>query len=127
MEKKVVIDTNILVEYLRGRKRILERLIVQKETEELIISSITILELFAGRSTKDRQEEQKVRSLIGEFSCVEVNKLIAEKGGKILRDYPQIHQMADAVIAATALLEKAYLATLNKKHYQGVKGLKFWP
>ncbi len=50
---------------------------------------------------------------------ISVDPEIAERGGLLLRQYNKSHGtgFADAIIAATAEIERATLVTLNSKHF----------
>lgn len=129
VKRKVLVDTNVIIDHLRtgDRQKITDfRKITQPEENlELIISVVTIHELFEGRSSRKRVEEGKIREVLSFFEIKSLLPEIAEKSGKLARDFGPI-QLADAVIAATAILEKAFLSTKNKKDFKNIKGLKFY-
>lgn len=126
--KKVVIDTNIIIDYLRlSQKK--ESLLVKILSDSKIlavISTATIQELFVGQSTRIKAEVRRIRELIDLFRFKNIDADIAEYAGKILRDRPGSLSFPDAQIAATAILENAYLATNNKKDFKNIPGLKFY-
>lgn len=125
---KIVIDTNIIINYVRIGKRgktLLEKIISQPRLQ-LIISVATLQELFIGQSTKNKKEERKIKKLLNLFIIKDIDPSIAETAGKILRDYPGKLSFPDAKIAATAILEKALLLTRNKKDFAKIKRVKFY-
>lgn len=55
----IVLDTNILIEVLKANKKTIEK--VQSFTDELVISSITVMELYYGALNKaELKEEAKI-------------------------------------------------------------------
>ena len=122
----VVLDTNIIIDHLRRPKAQLTPLrflVEQLDWSGLAVSSITVAELFAGRSTKKSKHSSAVITLLNSITIQDTNYLIARRAGEIVRDYPQI-DLVDAFIAATAIYLKAPLATLNKKHFQSISDLE---
>jgi len=128
--KKVVIDTNIIIDYLHlrlpeGEKVDFWKILSQPKIKPLI-SAATLQELFIGKSSKEKKREQKIRKALLLLRVIKIGEKIAELAGKILRNNPGKMSFPDAQIAATAILEKAQLATGNKKHFNNIKGLKFY-
>jgi predicted nucleic acid-binding protein len=111
----ILIDTDVLIDYLRDRPEAVAYL--EGLTEHLLISAVTVAELYAG--VRDGAERAALDSFIQAFEIVVVDDQIAVKGGLYRRDYSKSHNigLADALIAATANLSKAELVTLNKKHF----------
>jgi predicted nucleic acid-binding protein len=115
MTKKLLIDTDVLIDYLRGQPQAVEFL--ESQTEVLLISTMTIAELYAG--VRDGKEMEMLNALIRAFQVVPIDESISTKGGLYRRDYGKSHGMglADAIIAATAELNQVTLVTLNQKHF----------
>ena len=120
---KVLVDTDILIDHLRGQEKAKEYL---KEMENGkvsgVISVITEAELAAGESMKDILVEMKVRRLVRILEKVEVTSEIAWKAGELRRDFKC--RLMDALIAATALKLNLKLVTRNVRHYEKIKGLE---
>ncbi len=81
-------------------------------------SVLTRAELFAGRP----DEEEGVRVLLATLTEVGVNQHIAEEAGRIRRTTGV--DLADAVIAATALHVGVPVLTRNRHDFQRVRGLE---
>ena len=115
MTKKLLIDTDVLIDYLRGQAQAVEFL--ESRTEVLLISTMTIAELYAG--VRNGKEMEMLNELIRAFQVVPIDESISMKGGLYRRDYGKSHGMglADAIIAATAELNRVTLVTLNQKHF----------
>ena len=111
----ILVDTNILIDHLRGRKEATDFLLSLKE--QPFISSLTIAELFAG--VKGKKEKTALHQLINAFHVIPISNEIAEEGGLFKNKYHKSHKigLADALIAGTVTLGKLQLATLNKKHF----------
>src|SRR3990167_3044683 len=124
--QKVVLDSDIIIDYLRTGQGILPKIVpLQSQGEiEIYISAVTIFELFVGSSSK--RDELLILNLINSFKKVVFDQNLAQFAGEIRRDKKLSVALADFFIAASALFIDAQLATRNKKHYQGIKGLKFF-
>lgn len=123
----VVIDTNIIIDHLRQKgspESLLNKLVAQIELTEAAISIISIQELFAGQSTKDKEIEEWILKIINPYKILPYTFEVAKLAGEIDRDSKNQMDFPDAAIAATAILNKAKLLTLNKKDFEGIKGLK---
>ena len=123
---KVVIDTSIIIDHLRlpRKEKSPFEMIVENGNLESLISTATIQELFIGQSSLREDQETKIRRIINLIHNLNVSPEIAELAGQIMRDTKPQVQFADAAIAATAILNKAKLLTLNKKDFKGIQGLK---
>jgi predicted nucleic acid-binding protein len=110
-----LIDTDVLIDYLRGQADAVSYL--ESLTEQLVISAITVAELFAG--VREGTERQALEAFLSAFEVVDVNQSISRRGGLYRRDISKSHGvgLADALIAATAEEQEATLVTLNKKHF----------
>lgn len=122
---RVIFDTNILIDHLRGHPEAVTRV---KEAEEGkiygIISAITVLELYAApKMTSYRLVNLK--TLLEIFECIAVENDIAQKAGEMLARYRASHGLdpLDSIIAATTVIQDAVLFTTNIKHFKYIEGL----
>ena len=115
MAERLLIDTDVLVEYLRGRSEAVEYL--EGLTSDLYISVISVAELFAG--LRDDEEEKSLEQLLLAFVILPVTEKTARLGGLYRRDYGGSHGtgLADAHIAATSEENGADLVTFNRRHF----------
>jgi predicted nucleic acid-binding protein len=122
MESPILVDTDILVDFLRGHVKAVT--FVNRYSNRIILSSIVVAELFAG--IKGDAEQVALQDFISLFRVVSVNSEIAKAAGLYKRDYGKSHGvgLADAILAATAKSENMELKTLNIKHYPMLKDLK---
>ena len=125
MSKLILVDTDVLIDFLHGYEKAMS--LVAVSSERIVVSSIVVAELYAGvRGGPDGGEQGVLERLLGLFRVVPVSSRIARLGGLYKRDYGKAHGvgLADAVIAATATVEDAELMTLNVKHYPMFGGIE---
>ena len=115
MSERLLIDTDVLIDYLRANPQAVDFL--ENLTQLILISSITVAELYAG--VREGQERTALDNFISVFEIVAIDEKIATLGGLYRRDYGKSHGvgLADALIAATASIKQAKLVTLNQKHF----------
>jgi predicted nucleic acid-binding protein len=121
MSEAILLDTNLLVDYFRGREKAVD--LVRSEASRIILSAIVVAELYAG--VKGEREEMILGNFIQLFEVVPVSEEIAVLGGKYRKTFGKSHGvgLADALIAASAELGNAELKTLNVKHFPMIRGL----
>ena len=122
MTKPVLVDTDVMVDFLRGHSKAVA--LVHAQSARIILSSIVAAELYAG--VRGGEELRTLDSLISLFRVVPVSPELARAAGLYKRDHAKSHGvgLADAIMAATAQAENADLKTLNTKHYPMIKGLE---
>lgn len=125
----VILDTNIVIDHLRQNKReetVLSKLAREKPKETLAISIISIQELYGGKSTKIQKRETDLLATIAPLKILPYTFEVAQLGGKIARDKQQAIELADATIAATAIINNTQLLTLNERHFKDIKNIEFF-
>ena len=125
----VILDTSIIIDHLRltGKQdSVLDRIVQRVRGDELVISTITIQELFRGKSILQSQSLEMLYYMISLFRILPYSFEVAQKGGEIGRDKKSIIEFADAAIAATAIINQARLATLNPKDFRDISGLEMF-
>ncbi len=122
MAGSIVLDTDVLVDFLRGHSKAVA--FVNAHSARIILSSIVVAELYAG--VKGDAEQAALDDFVSLFRVASVNAEIAKAGGLYKRNYGKSHGvgLADAILAATAEIENAELKTLNIKHYPMLEGLR---
>lgn len=118
MAERLLLNTGVLIEYLRGRGRAVEYL--EGLTSDLYVSVISIAELFAGARG---EEEEQLKQFLLAFSALPVTETTAWLGGRYRRDYGRSHGtgLAGALIAATAEENEVTLVTFNQRHFPMVE------
>jgi predicted nucleic acid-binding protein len=112
----ILIDSDVLIDHLRGKLQARKFLSASLDKELNICSVITQAEILAGMRAG---EEGQVRALLSLFEFQPVTEAIAEEAGKYRREFGKSHgvELPDALIAGTALLRGVTLFTTNTKHY----------
>lgn len=116
MPQSFLLDTDVLIEYLRGKAQALEYL--ESLSGEILISSITVAELFAG--IRNEEEQNHLEKFLSAFKIIPVDVEIGKTGGLFQKEYGKKYGtgLADGLIAATAYHCKATMVTFNQRHYR---------
>ena len=112
----MIIDTDVLIWYLRGNKEAKKAINVSIPFK---ISVITYLELIQG--VQDKRELRVLQKYLKEWSTdiIQISETISTRAMFLVEDYYLSHSMetGDAIIAATAIENQEILLTANDKHY----------
>jgi predicted nucleic acid-binding protein len=116
---RLVLDTSVLIDHLRGRPRAATELIPDAigRGDELCSSYVVRAELLAGMRD---QEEGATRDLMRVISWYEVDESVSEAAGELGRRYLRSHpgiDVADLIVAALTQQLDAELKTTNLKHF----------
>jgi len=119
----LLVDTDVLIWYMRGNlkaKKAIDRL------GAFYISSVNYMELLQG--IRDKEELRLLRHFIAQrqIQIVHISEEVSQKALNYMEEYALSHnlRMADAMIAATALILGVPLLTANSKHYLPIKGIQ---
>lgn len=113
--KSILVDTDVLINFLRGRESAREFLASAIGEADLCCSAVTVAEIHAGMKEHERERTEE---LLDSLMVVEVTRAVAEKAGAYKRtSRSQGLALDDCLIAATAFVKQAVLATGNDKHY----------
>jgi len=114
----VLVESDILIEVSRGRDRDLVSRWLDLASSNLAVlySPVSAAELWAGARPP---EHDALRGLFHALRCLPIDEESGRQAGDYLRLYRKSHgvELADALIAATAVTHKASLWTRNRKHY----------
>lgn len=121
---KVLLDTSILIDFLRRKDREQSILVdLTKDDNQLIISIVTYAELYAGKKVWEKKEAMdELESLFSGLTIMDQSREISKKAGQLKANLGL--NLFDAIIAATALAGNCRLATLNVKDFEKVENLK---
>ncbi len=121
----VIFDADVLVERFRGSEKA-EEFLRSSPFALRKVSAIAYMELLQGAS--NREELHTIRLYIQKnFSEVApVTEEVTHQAVRLMERHALPHglRVADALIAATALVRGLPLATANERHYRPIKGLK---
>lgn len=122
----VLVDSDIVIEVCRGRDiAILSKWRdLEKSDSAILYSPVTSTELWAGARLG---EHEALMHFFRALLCVPIDYETGRQAGDYLRQYRKSRglQIGDALIAATAVLNRAELWTRNRKHYP-MKELSFY-
>ena len=121
--QSLLFDTDVIIDHLRGYQPATHYLL-EKKSNSLFVSAITVSELFSG--IKTTEEQNNAESILQLLQTIPVDHEIAVIGGRFRKEYKNSHGtgLMDALIAATALHHEATLITLNTRHFPMVKTIK---
>lgn len=123
----VVIDTSILIDYLRGGTKWKEFIITAPREAELFLPTIVIFELYCGQSSKKQSTKDDMTSLFKKFQQIDINDRIAKRAGELYRDIGKHISAQDYIIGASALEIGATVVTLNTRHFEKIPNLQIYP
>lgn len=126
---KRLLDTNVCIDVLRGRRKVVERLSAWSP-EDCVVSVITEFELFQGadRAPADRRDEEriKVARFLKALREVHFDSECARIAARInadLMNRGQTLSITDVFIGATALRHGWPVVTNNTKDFRRIEGL----
>ena len=123
----VIVDTSIIIDHLRQTSpdaTLLEKLFATEGEGSIAVSTISVQELYAGKSTLDPVKEGHLTKLLSKLVLIPYSLETAQLAGKLARDMSGYLRFADAATAATALLKSCPVATLNVKDFEKIEGLE---
>jgi len=118
----MLIDTDIIIWYMRGNENALE--IIESQSS-FHISVVTYIELIQGMRNKSELGELRKAFRIWNTKILYVTEDISSKALFYIERNFLSHslQLADALIGSTALVNGLVLFTGNDKHYRMIKEL----
>jgi predicted nucleic acid-binding protein len=122
---KYLLDSDIIIWHLRGRKEITEMLKDLQRSGLPACSAISVLEVQLGIKTKE--EEGKTSSFLESLKVFDVSMDIAKIAARLIREYKAkgvTIDIPDSIIASTCILHDLILVTYNRRHYP-IPELKF--
>jgi predicted nucleic acid-binding protein len=118
----MLVDTDILIWYMRGNPRAAAFL---RDTGEISLSAVTYMELVQGMRNKG--ELLALRKTVKTWGAkvLPLTETISSRATVYVEEHFLSHslRLADALIAATAVEYALPLATANDKHYRMVEEL----
>ena len=123
------LDTDVIVEYLRGNPKIVERLSsIYEKGGKLHTTFINLCELYKGIYTSHHKEKEEVdiNVLLYTVKLLEMNQqscIFFGKEWNRLQKSGKQTQILDLMIASVSIANNLTFMTRNKKHYENIKGL----
>ena len=119
----ICLDSTVVIDFYRKKQKRKSFLFKLSSSYQFYISAIVKYEIYRGDKEKDVfwiNFFKNVRILPFDNEC----SIIAAKIYKDLKSKNQLISPDDILIAATALKNDFKLATINKKDFERIKGLK---
>ena len=129
--KKYLIDSDILIYFLKGKQEVVERL-SQIPIDDLYISRINYTELIYGayNSSKINQNLKVIEPFLDNFKVLEftqISSIIFAKEKARLKKNGNIIADIDLMIASIAIENDCTLISNNIKHFDRVQNLELEP
>jgi hypothetical protein len=122
---RLVIDSSVLVDHLRGDPRASQTLRAAAERgDEMWGVVISRAEVLAGMRSSERAPTQR---LLASLQWLDIDAGVADRAGEFARRYRRSHvglQLADCLIAAGVDTLDAQLVTRNVRHFPMYPGLE---
>jgi predicted nucleic acid-binding protein len=124
MNKAVLCDTCVLVDFVNGRSEQITEL--QANAIQLFINPVIELELLQG--ARNKAELLRLEKIVAMFYIVEMPAEVVDVARQLIKLYSLSHglRLADALIAATALVYELDLLTDNVKDFRFIPELRLY-
>ncbi|RME01237.1 MAG: type II toxin-antitoxin system VapC family toxin [Calditrichaeota bacterium] len=118
-----LIDTDVLIWYLRGNENAYE---VIENQNGFYVSVVTYIEMVQGMRNKQELKEFREAFRNWRTKIIYINEEISVRAMFYIERHFLTHslQLADALICATAVVNGLPLLTANDKHYKMIKELE---
>jgi predicted nucleic acid-binding protein len=123
IDKRGLIDTDILIDALRGEETA-ERFLFQQQMQGGIqISVISAMELIRG--SRNSAVLRIIQKFLKKLHILMLDQSISNKAHELIVQFSLSHRLdiADALIAATALVHDLWLFSKNIRHFLMIPGL----
>jgi len=120
-----ILDTCILIDYLRGDPGVYD-LLVKDESIKLSMSTITMMELILGALNK--REVNYIQKAFKKIDIIYIDEDISKMAENLIMKYSKSHslQIDDALIAATSIKMKVKLITYNISDFRYIQDLQLY-
>lgn len=122
---KFLLDSNIIISYLRGEAQGVEMFSRIAEQGRLVCSVMSVFEIEAGIRCG---EEERTGEFLGKLETYNVDAEIATLAGRHSREFRAkgiTLAVPDLIIAATAAVHDLTIVTANPRHYP-MEGLRIY-
>ncbi|WP_250124192.1 type II toxin-antitoxin system VapC family toxin [Chroococcidiopsis sp. CCMEE 29] len=127
MVQRILVDTDVLIDAGRAVEVAIVQLESAAQKSTLAVSIITQMELLVG--CRNRTELQIMERFLERFEIIKLSEAVSDRAIDLLRNYRLSHGLliADALIAATAIVTDAPLLSKNQRDYRFIQGLNLLP
>lgn len=119
-----IADTDVLIDYLRGRGPGAARIAIELH-HSLSTTVVTAFELWSG--ARGKRQTDAVAALVAALDILPLDAAAARRAASVRRELEVAGTtigMADSLIAGIALERRAMLITRNVRHFSRVSALK---
>jgi predicted nucleic acid-binding protein len=122
-----IVDADILIDVARGNSDAINCLLNLEKTSTLAISIVTQMELVVG--CRNKTELKDLETFLKRFQLLKITGQISDRAVDLLKQYFLSHGLliADALIAATALVYDETFITKNQRDFRFITGLNLLP
>ena len=119
----MLVDTDVLIDLANNDTIAKTRLKSESQHTNLVISTITVMELTVG--CRNKSEMQHLNRFLAQFQIVRVTSQISDRAAQLLQDYYLSHGLLipDALIAASAIEHQIPLLSKNQRDFRLIQGL----
>jgi predicted nucleic acid-binding protein len=122
----VLVDSDVIIEVLRARDQVVlaKWASLGNSSSRILCSPVSVAEVWAGALP---HEFEALSTVFDNLACTTIDAATGRRAGDYLRAFRKSHSLhvPDALIAASAFINKAALWTRNRKHYP-MKELTFF-
>jgi predicted nucleic acid-binding protein len=119
----MLFDTDVLIWCFRGNENAAKR--IDMDSGQRLLSMVSYMELF--QEARNSQEKMLIHSFLSDFdfTVLPLSENIGKRASIYIEEYALRHgiQMADALIAATAIENGSELCTSNYRYFKCIEDL----
>ena len=125
--KLIIVDTDILIDAARNVNEALNCLQQIEQRLPAAVSSVTQMELIIG--CRNKNELDSLEQFLYRFHIIGLNEQISDTAIDLLKRYRLSHGLliADALIAATAIISDLAFVSKNQRDYRFIEGFQLLP
>ena len=123
----LIVDTDILIDAGRNVNEAVNCLQQIEQRFSVAISSVTQMELIIG--CRNKNELRSLEEFIERFHIISLDEQISDTAIDLLKQYRLSHGLliADALIAATAIISDLSFVSKNQSDYRFIEDLQLLP
>ncbi|MCF6319548.1 MAG: type II toxin-antitoxin system VapC family toxin [Proteobacteria bacterium] len=117
----ILLDTCVLIQFLKGDAKIVKTMAGFKSP--MLISTISEMELYYG--SFDKAEQKMLEQFCSKFKVIQLTPEISKQSINLIKKYAKSHSLdiPGSLIAASCLVGRLKLYTLNIKDFKFIDGL----